>query len=188
MGKTENAPAGEQLAAVQSQLWASHIILSPLNMSQPTEQQIVDYEGYAALQTDYGVTAAKLSVTEDKFSNWGFSFNLNADTDTAVVRQSVSAMTESLELAGVGIGELEFIAVHVATIKALKESTEARRAVDPYLPAARISDEYYAGTDNQRFHARNGFYTVRNRVLAVTCFDNSEALVAQARQTMARAS
>lgn len=163
MEKIETAPLGEPSDVLQSQLWASHIILSPLDMTVPTEQQIADYEGYAARRADEGVTAAKLSITQENYSQWGFSFNLNAETGVAVMRHSVTVAVEGLDSAGVDVSELEFIGAHVATIKALKGASEARRDIDPCMNSARIVEDLYKATDSQRYQARKTFYDVRSR-------------------------
>jgi hypothetical protein len=171
MGNSESAPQ-RQLAAAERQLWASHIILSPLDMTAPSNQQLADYEGYATAYDTDGVLAVRLKVSGEAYTNWGFSFELNAESGISVMRQSVLVMTNSLEQAGVEIADLEFVGAHLSTFKALRLETKNRAALGIDQTVS-ITDETFKATDALRRHAHDSFYVTRNRAAAIAGFDNS---------------
>jgi hypothetical protein len=183
MGKAESAPQ-QQSALAESQLWASHIILSPLDMSEPTAEQVEQYEAYASTATSYGIAAAKLDISGENYKSWGFSFNVMSKHGIDVMEHSVAVITTGLEQVGVEIASLEFVGAHLATHKVLQAAEAARQSVGLSRPV-RVNEEAFRASDSLRLHAHNAFYGVRNRAVAVDCFDNSDQIIQQARDRRA---
>jgi hypothetical protein len=172
MGNIERS-LDPQIWAGESQLWASYIVLSPLDMTSPTAQQRTDYEGYAMNPEQDDIIAAKLAVSGETYARWGFSFDLKADTGIAAIQRSVSVVTRGLEKSAIEIADLEFVGAHLVSHKSLLLKNKIlSNDID-------VTNETFNTTDALRRHAHNRFYAIRNRAAAIAALDNGELAAQQ---------